>query len=280
MRGRPFPLLAGLRALALVVLFGCSAASRLSAPDPILAAIEACAARLEPVRLDPADLDEHLACLSRLHNDEPLSMAIHIAFAEAMQARALGWPDPARDDLHAARGWALRGLALNPRVGERLERSGGRFGPEAVGAIGLPEVELVYLAVSTWARWLHERGVAGAAIDLPTVTALARRARVLGADHPQAWASLARALSLAEQLDPVAGADEDLPAAWSRALRGTDPRVRLDYIELFLEAQGSEELARQERAALAAMDIQGRGVRAFEAALIRARATRHPEGAP
>lgn len=280
MRGRPSLMLAGLSALALSLLAGCSAASRLPAADPMLAAIEACAARLDPAALDPAALDEHLACLSRLYNDEPLSLAVHLAFAQAMQARALGWPDPARDDLHAARGWALRGLALNPSVADRLERGDGRFGPEAVGAIGLPEVELVYLAVSAWARWLHERGVAGAAIDLPAVAALARRARVLGADHPQAWASLARALSLARRLDPAAEADEDLPEAWARALRSSDARVRLDYIELYLEAEGPSERSRQERAALASMDIQGRGLRAFEAALIRERAARSPEGEP
>lgn len=165
-----------------MVLAACRLGVRRQTRDRALESLRACDARLGSGLPDLDALDAHLQCLLEVHDRVPDDGRVHAAISRDLYLRALAWPDPVRDDLGAARSWALRCLALRVEVAGRLEAGGGRLDARAVERVPAEDVACLGYATLSWARWLHARGAAGAAIDLEVLLAMGDRAVALAPD--------------------------------------------------------------------------------------------------
>lgn len=260
-------------ALSAMLCSGCRSSSRGLTEDSVGLALEACEARLDEVGA-PAEsggakssrLEAHLGCLLTLHADQPAEGRVHAALSRALHARGLGWPDPIRDDLHAARSWALKGLSLKPRFADRLSAERGLLSPFVLQAATPQDLQLLVWGARSWARWLHARGTRGAAIDLPAVLAMATRATAVAPGDAEALAAAAMVLSIEpESPDPSA-----IAAAWSQAVAADSSRLLNRYdAEVFDPAKAGSEEAKVVMLEIAASTPSGRGMRRFEDELAR-----------
>jgi len=263
-----------LRLLVLSALLcsGCRSSSRGLVEDTLGLALESCEAMLDSAvptaddALLPGTLDDHLGCLLTLHADYPLESRVHSAISRALHARGLGWPDPVRDDLHASRSWALRGLGLKPRFADRLSAERGLLSPFVVQAATPEDLPLLIWGSRSWAGWLLARGTRGAAIDLPALQALAARATEIAPADAEALTAAAMVLSL----EPESPDEAAIATAWDQALSADPGRLLNRYEAVRFAGKGGDPQAQQAiMLEIAASTPSGRGMRRFEEALAR-----------
>lgn len=251
-------------ALVALLVIGCRSSSRGLGDDVVGNALAACEAKV-PTGAAPGgaeQLDDHLGCLLGVQGSMPTEARVHVALARALHARGLGWPDPIRDDLHSARGWAIKGLILKERFSARLAEERGVLSPLVVKSASAGDQDLLAWGARSWARWLHLRGVQGAAIDLPGVQAMGARAAELAPDSPDTLAAVA----LVRSIDPQAADDDAIRAAWNAAL-AADPGSLLNRYDA--ASFGPLDEREGHLRTIAASAPEGGGMRRFEGELVR-----------
>lgn len=275
-------------------LSGCRLGVRRQTRDRAGDALRACDAALVASVPDAAALDGHLQCLLEADGRYPDDGRLYAAVARDLHARALAWPDPARDDLVAARTWALRCLALRVEVAGRLESNGGRLDPRAVERVPAEDAACLSWATITWARWLQQRGAAGAGIDLEVLLAMGDRAVTLApeADGGLSWwarglargvvpAALAERFPVQDQgaaVSPRDAAGADLTQARSRA--SDRLLLAVTMAELVYGPDGDAQPWRRTLEAVVAARGAQRGLDAIEDAAAQHRAARLLEEGP
>jgi len=130
--------------------------------------------------------------------------------ARAYVARAYSFPEFKQDDYATAREHGLRCLMLEDAFGGLVTAAGGSVTTRAVQTLDSSRIGCMTWTSIAWSRWLDDRGVVGASIDLEATEALARQAVELSPTYAGGlpYAALGLALALPPKpLEPdLAGA--------------------------------------------------------------------------
>ena len=167
---------------------------------------------------DPAKLDAAIDLWQTALVSHPQSPSLLLRLSRAWTLRGMREPDRRPSGLVVGREMGLRCLTTEASVGVLVEAF-GRLEPRAIEQSSRAGC-LAWTSMA-WSRWLLAHDVAGAAIDLERVEALARRAVALRADTNRGRPVHALGLALAlppEPLEPdLAAAEEQLLAARAAA---------------------------------------------------------------
>jgi len=156
-------------------------------------------------RSDLGDLDRAIQWyLSGVREfpDEPKLMG---RLARAYTVRAYAHPADGLDGFVTAREFGLRCLMLEDAFGGLVQSAGGAVTKRAVGTLESNRIGCITWTSLAWSRWLDERAVVGASIDLGATQALAEKAVSLNGryDGGRPYAALGLALALPpEPLSP------------------------------------------------------------------------------
>ncbi|RME23500.1 MAG: hypothetical protein D6798_13385, partial [Deltaproteobacteria bacterium] len=234
--------------------------------DPTTLDLASCEERLRASPRTAASLDAHLQCLLGIDVATPPHPRVYAEVSRTLYLRGVGWPSPDRDDLAAARGWALRCLALQPGVAGRLRASGGRITEDVVDAVFESEVDCLVWGAMAWARWIDRQGAAGVGIDLEPVQLLADRAAELAPDWDEGrprWAvALARGV-----VPPALGRDaEQVAAAFAQARQDGGDRLmlRVDEARFVAAPAGDLDGWRRRLETVADAPVDGQDLDAYE----------------
>lgn len=180
-----------------------------------------------------AALDVYLEALGEAPHDPDVLAALTRGYT----LRGYVFPEPDTGDYETAREYGLRCLATDPSVASLFELAGGRPSAGAIGAVPGPLFDCLSWTTIAWSRWLLDRKVAGAAIDLEVVQTMARQALALadasahrrGRRSRQALAQADLGLALGLPLPPMnpdlGAAQEALDAAIAAEPDRLAPRV-------------------------------------------------------
>jgi len=163
--------------------------------------------------------------------------------ARAYVAKSYGHPVSGVDGYATARQFGLACLKTEAAFGGLLSSTGGEITTKAIASLQIERVDCMTWTSIAWSRWLAERGVVGAGIDLGATTELAKRAVKLQADYdggrPYAALGLALAL-LPKPLEPKLGAARK---AFKKAqeLSPTRLTTMVDLAEFVSAPQGKNE---------------------------------------
>ena len=118
--------------------------------------------------------------------------------ARAYTVRAYAHPDDGIDGFVTAREFGLKCLMMEDAFGGLVVAAGGSVTVRAVETLEASRIGCMTWTSIAWARWLDQRGVVGASIDLEAVQALARRAVAVqpAYDGGRPYAALGLALAL------------------------------------------------------------------------------------
>ncbi len=260
---------------------GCMLRPR-SGQDPVQVTLDICRLGLVQRPRSSQALDGYVQCLLDTDVSLPDEARVHGALAQAYHLRALSYPVPGRDDLATARTWALTCLTLQPGVAGRLQNAGGQLTRRPLQAVPAADVDCLVWATMSWSRWLWQRDVAGAAIDLEPVSLLAERAIALAPDYDdgRAW----WALGLAQGIVPPALGRDGAAArtALTRAIEQNPARLLavVDHAELILGPGGEHTVWQRSLERVAKAPEPGRDLQAYENAAARERAAQLLEAGP
>jgi hypothetical protein len=169
---------------------------------------------------DPTRLDEAVDLWQAALAEHPMSPSLLLRLSRAWTLRGMREPDRQPSGLLVGREMGLRCLRTEPTVSALIE-SFGRLELRAIEQSSRAGC-LAWTSMA-WSRWLLARDVAGAAIDLVRVKALARRAVALRPDLNDGVPRHALGLALALPPEPLGpdleGAEEALTAALQAAPR-------------------------------------------------------------
>ncbi len=187
----------------LVMALGCGGAAR--ERSSLAARILQNGDELFEARIELTELDKSIQWyLSGVREfpDEPRPMG---RLARAYTVRAYAHPADGLDGFVTAREFGLRCLMLEEGFGGLVSAAGGRVTKRAVETLDRSRIGCMTWTSIAWSRWLDERGVVGASIDLEAVQSLARRAVAVypAFDGGRPYAALGLALALPpEPLEP------------------------------------------------------------------------------
>ena len=118
--------------------------------------------------------------------------------ARAYTVRAYAHPDDGLEGFVTAREFGLKCLMMEDAFGGLVAAAGGNVTVRAVDTLDSSRIGCMTWTSIAWARWLDQRGVVGASIDLDAVQALARRAVAVqpAYDGGRPYAALGLALAL------------------------------------------------------------------------------------
>jgi hypothetical protein len=115
--------------------------------------------------------------------------------ARAYTVRAYAHPPDGLDGFATAREFGLRCLMTEPAFGGLVQSAGGAVTIRAVETLESDRIGCMTWTSLAWSRWLDDRGVIGAAIDLEATIALATRAVEVKDDYEN-LAAIQRAQAL------------------------------------------------------------------------------------
>ena len=164
--------------------------------------------------------------------------------ARAYTVRAYAHPPDGLDGFVTAREFGLRCLMTEPAFGGLVQSSGGAVTVRAVETLESDRIGCMTWTSIAWSRWLDQRGVIGASIDLEATIALAKRAVDVKADYDKGrpYAALGVALALAPApLEPdLEGARKALNQATMIAPSRLTPIVDLAQYVSAVEGKDGE----------------------------------------
>jgi tetratricopeptide (TPR) repeat protein len=163
--------------------------------------------------------------------------------SRAYVARAYGLGADGLDGYATAREFGLECMKIDASFGGLVSAAGGAVTPQAVAVLGPEFVECMTWTSIAWSRWLDERGVIGASIDLPAVKALARRAVELQPDYDGGLPSAALGLALALAPKPLKPKLKQARKAFEVAIAAAPERLsyRVDLAQYVVAAEGRQE---------------------------------------
>ena len=149
-------------------------------------------------RSDLADLDRAIQWYLSGVREFPAEPKLMGRLARAYTVRAYAHPDDGIDGFVTAREFGLRCLRLEDAFGGLVQSAGGAVTKRAVGTLASNRIGCITWTSLAWSRWLDERGVVGASIDLGATQALAEKAVSLNGryDGGRPYAALGLALAL------------------------------------------------------------------------------------
>lgn len=232
--------------LGLVILLSCSQRRGRGAAG-VIAQELATADALFAQRADPAALEAAIRAYLDLHRRLPGDSRVLWRLSRAYTLRGYAADGPDRvNDMLTGREYGLRCLLQRPEFAASVQGTSGVVTADAL--VDLTEGDLPCLAWSTlsWARWLHARGPAGAAIDLDVVEAMGRKVAELGGESFGGGRALA-AEGLALSLRPLmlGGTLEEARQALEQAAAAAPDRLtpKADLALLVLIPQGKTAAA-------------------------------------
>ena len=161
-------------------------------------------------RANLEELDKAIGLYLGGVNDFPGHAKLMGRLARAYTVKAYAHPSDESEGFVLAKEFGLRCLMTEPAFGGLVQSSGGAVTVRAVETLESDRIGCMTWTSLAWSRWLDERGVVGAAIDLEATIALAQRAVAVKGDYDKGrpYAALGLALALAPlPLEP------DLPGA-------------------------------------------------------------------
>ncbi len=155
--------------------------------------------------------------------------------ARAYTVRSYGHPKDGLDGYATARQYGLSCLKKEESFGGLMISTGGVVTKKAVATLDRNRIGCMTWTSLAWSRWLAERGVAGAGIDLKATIALASRAVEVYGDYdagrPFAALGLAQCIGLPPMEPNLDAARESLTKAIQMAPQRLTPSVDLaEYI--------------------------------------------------
>lgn len=144
------------------------------------------------------DLNKALEWYSNGAEEFPNSPRPLSRLARAHVSRAYVFPEAEQDDYATAREHGLRCLMLEDAFGGLVTAAGGSVTIRAVKTLDASRIGCIAWTSIAWSRWLDDRGVVGASIDLEATEALARQAVELNPTYAGGlpYAALGLALAL------------------------------------------------------------------------------------
>ena len=195
-------------------------------------------------RADLRELDKAIQWYLSGVREFPKHAKLMGRLARAYTVRAYAHPPDGLDGFVTAREFGLRCLMTEPAFGGLVQSSGGAVTVRAVETLESDRIGCMTWTSIAWSRWLDERGVIGASIDLEATIALAKRAVDLKADYDKGrpYAALGVALALAPTpLDPdLEGARKALNKATMSAPSRLTPIVDLAQYVSAVEGKDGE----------------------------------------
>ncbi len=227
-------------------------------------------------RVDPRKLDQAIQWYlsgSREFSDSGQMLG---RLARAYVAKSYGFPVDGVDGFATARQFGLACLKTEASFGGLLSSTGGEITTKAIASLQIDRVDCMTWTSIAWSRWLAERGVVGAGIDLGATTDLARRAVKLQADYDggRPYAALGLALALPPSpLEPRLGAARKaLKQAQELSPTRLTPVVDLAEFVSAPQGKNDEWLRLLERVARAQVDPEDPDLLENQAAIARAKA--------
>jgi len=161
-------------------------------------------------REDRKKLDQAIQWYLSGTREFPDSAKIMGRLARAYVVRSYGHPGDGLDGYATARQFGLACLKTEESFGGLVMSTGGEITKKAIATLERDRIGCMTWTSLAWSRWLAERGVAGAGIDLRATISMAQRAvEVYGEyDGGRPWAALGLALAL-----PLRPMEPDLGAA-------------------------------------------------------------------
>jgi hypothetical protein len=123
--------------------------------------------------------------------------------ARAYTVRAYAHLPDGLDGFATAREFGLRCLMTEPAFGGLVQSAGGAVTVRAVETLESDRIGCMTWTSLAWSRWLADRGVIGAAIDLEATIALASRAVDVKGDYDKGRPHAALGLALALAPEPL-----------------------------------------------------------------------------
>ena len=224
------------------------------APDPTQTCLDRADAAFAR-RAEPGLLAAAIETLLQAQSIAPSDPRVLERMARAYATRAYAHPEGQVSDYLTAREQGLRCLVLAPDFAGAVANAGGLITRLALRALEPSAAGCLRWTTLAWARWLQSLGVAGAAIDLDILHAMARR--VVELSGPDALAEAQALLGLVVALPPRDAKLQDAEAAFaaSRSANPGDLTPRVDLAELVYGRQGQTDLWRQTLETVAQADL-------------------------
>ena len=160
--------------------------------------------------------------------------------SRAYAARAYGHPDDGLDGYSTAKRFGLDCLMSDPAFGGLVQSQSGMITSRAADTLKADMVECMTWTSMAWSRWMDERGVMGASIDLPSVKVLAQRAVEVDPkyDNGRPYAALGLALALPPK--PLKPKLKKAREAFRQAIELAPSRLtyKVDLAQYVFAAQG------------------------------------------
>jgi len=209
-------------------------------------------------RADVARLDQSIQWYLSGNREFPDSAKMMGRLARAYVARAYGHEQAGVEGYATARRFGLACLKTELAFGGLVGSAGGEITAKAISTLEVDRIGCMTWTSIAWSRWLAERDVVGAGIDLGATIALARRAVELkpGYDGGRPYAALGLALALApEPLSPKLGSARK---ALDQAIELSPGRLTplVDKAEFISAPQGKKREWRQLLEQVAQADLQ------------------------
>ena len=191
-------------------------------------------------RADVRQLDQAIQWYLSGTREFPDSAKMMGRLARAYTARAYGHQQAGVEGYATARRFGLACLKTELAFGGLVSSAGGEITSKAISTLEEDRIGCMTWTSIAWSRWLAQRGVLGAGIDLSATAALARRAVELkpGYDGGRPYAALGLALALPPPpLKPKLGAARK---ALDKAIEMSPGRltVQVDKAEFVSAPQG------------------------------------------
>lgn len=163
--------------------------------------------------------------------------------SRAYVARAYGHPDDGLDGYSTAREFGLRCLMVNPSFNGLVQSAGGTVTRRAVETVEKDMVECLTWTSLAWSRWLDNRGVIGASIDLSAVKALAKRAVEVDPEFDGGRPHAALGLALALAPKPLKPKLKGARKHFNSAIEISPDRLtyQVDLAQYVSAAQGNQD---------------------------------------
>jgi hypothetical protein len=161
-------------------------------------------------RADRQKLDQAIQWYLSGTREFPEDAKVLGRLARAYVVRSYGHVRDGLDGYATARQYGLSCLKMEESFGGLLMSTGGVVTKKAVATLERNRIGCMTWTSLAWSRWLSERGVAGAGIDLGATIALARRAVEVHGDYDSGRPYAALGLATAIALPPM---NPDLAAA-------------------------------------------------------------------
>ena len=258
----------------MLVLFGCGPKDR--ARNELAVRILRNGDAAFVARSDLGDLDRAIQWYLSGVREFPTEPKLMGRLARAYTVRAYAHPDDGLDGFVTAREFGLRCLMLEDAFGGLVQSAGGAVTKRAVGTLESNRIGCITWTSLAWSRWLDERGVIGASIDLGATQALAEKAVSLNGQYDGGRPYAALGLALALPPEPLGPDLEGARKACAQASRLSPNRLTpvVDLAQYVSAAEGKqgEWAALLGRVVDSTLDQEGRDYLENSAAIQRARA--------